>query len=953
MKAIQIISQDLFDKVRSRFSNLEMGDETGAVTIDPAEARFFDFDFVVEDFDLGRVSISLADLGSLKIYYSQGITENQDDSAKKFWYDFLKEMRQFAKRRLLRFDTRDIAKTNLDKNDFQHLATTQPPKEQDMTTVAESRWTDKSTKKTSRAVKGRTQVVVRHTQSMEDVHASLRSHPKNIKAIFIENSDGERFKYPFIHLEGAFAMAQHVEHGGIPHDPAGKAIIRMSEQIAQLKEFQRSVQRTQLHDDAMGITERAVGRLQELKSQVRALGKRHYYESWISTFDESQYNDLQELDPVTMEEYKQKFTQTSFHDELTNLFPLIHSIMQEKVDLEDYVGEELKGNQKELDTDDDNDIDDTDLANLRKHKAAGESIENFEEWATALEEGTITPDQLQALKTELEGLAQSGQKLDFSTAQEFFENFGINDPQLAQDFKAQAELDPSENPLKTFKDWAAESYPDLLAPLSSVLPKDEPAVENDDSQWTNNVMSNLSEDNMSEIYHRVAEMIKSRYNQDNPNVGPFNGQEGILLDVEKEIKEKYGEEVGQHARQVAEKFMERLTQNWAAKHKPAVMGEKDNEGTPHSHQAQTTLKHLKNKTYGDRADAANIKPGVKGFKDRYDMLQRAKDTGNLKGDGDVEEAKYQKVSAQQKFKNSMKRAGYDMDAGAKRLQDLLDKQKKEREEKEKKDMAEGDSGAKYKVKSIGKDSKGDYYMSPSTGKKVYKSGVNKGDHENPKTGEIKKGVAEGAKWRKHPDAYNVDDEGNKTPRNPNSPKFGYDPLQRRADTANDAKTSRGKTAALKTSLKMAQGNKGVAEGLDPALDQQLTQLARNPDFDAIYDALGRNDALGARLQDMADDIARDYRLHMDDDIERIIDILADRLENDYGEGVAEERTEVKDKEGKVVSWRDEGEWKKVPTKKDPRGKVTNLSDKARRETEKMNPVKEEMDRILELCGVKK
>ena len=59
----------------------------------------------------------------------------------------------------------------------------------------------------------------------------------------------------------------------------------------------------------------------------------------------------------------------------------------------------------------------------------------------------------------------------------------------------------------------------------------------------------------------------------------------------------------------------------------------------------------------------------------------------------------------------------------------------------KKDVAEG-SGSKYKVKSIGKDSKGDYYISPSTGKKVYKSGVNKGDHENPKTGEIKKGVDE-------------------------------------------------------------------------------------------------------------------------------------------------------------------------------------------------------------------
>jgi len=140
MQAIQIISQDLFDKIRSRFQNLEMGDETGAVTIDPVDARFFDFDFVLEGNNLGRVSISLNDLGSLKVYYSQGITENQDDPTKQLWYKFLKEMRFFAMRRLLRFDTRDISKTNLDKNDFQHLATTQPPKEEpDMNTMNETK----------------------------------------------------------------------------------------------------------------------------------------------------------------------------------------------------------------------------------------------------------------------------------------------------------------------------------------------------------------------------------------------------------------------------------------------------------------------------------------------------------------------------------------------------------------------------------------------------------------------------------------------------------------------------------------------------------------------------------------------------------------------------------------------------------------------------------------------
>jgi hypothetical protein len=55
----------------------------------------------------------------------------------------------------------------------------------------------------------------------------------------------------------------------------------------------------------------------------------------------------------------------------------------------------------------------------------------------------------------------------------------------------------------------------------------------------------------------------------------------------------------------------------------------------------------------------------------------------------VEETK--KLSAQEKFKRSMKRAGYDMDAGAKRLQDLLAKQKKEREEFEKKEVKEDET----------------------------------------------------------------------------------------------------------------------------------------------------------------------------------------------------------------------------------------------------------------------
>ena len=54
------------------------------------------------------------------------------------------------------------------------------------------------------------------------------------------------------------------------------------------------------------------------------------------------------------------------------------------------------------------------------------------------------------------------------------------------------------------------------------------------------------------------------------------------------------------------------------------------------------------------------------------------------------------------------------------------------------------------------------------------------------------------------------------------------------------------------------------------------------------------------------------------------------------EAIKEDRTEEKDKDGNVIRWKEEGEWTKSTAKKGGRGKVTNLSDKARRETEKLS-----------------
>ena len=606
MKAIQLISQDLFEKVRSRFTNLEMGDETGAVTIDPAESRFFDFDFVSEGTNLGRVSISLNDLGSLKIYYSQGITENQDEPAKQVWYDFLKEMRLFAMRRLLRFDTRDIAKSNLDKNDFQYLATQGAPKEEDMN-MNESKWNNKSSRKTSRAVRGKTEVIVRHGHAVDETFPGSRSQRKNIKSIFIQNSDGERFKYPFIHPAGAFAMAQHVDHGGAPHDPAGKAIIQMSEQIAQLQEFNRKIQHTSLHDDAMGITERALGRLNELKSRVECLGKRHHYQNWIAEFDQHETSaDLMELDPVTMEDYKSKFTQTSFKEELASFFPLIHSIMQETntIDLEEFVKESACPACH------------SDPCACENHNEIKENeFAQFEEWADATEQGKLTPDQITALKAALSELQTSGQKLelgpDGQTAWNFFSgavDSGGVDPafsdSLEDQFKEYAESEPDKDALEVFQLWAQENYPELLVPLGmSGTGEEEPAPEAPPVA----AAPPVAEGKGGSMVQEVAKIVKSFYNRDNPEVGPFRGAEGIATDVEKQISEKFGEGAGQQARQMAEMFMEKLSNEWHQRHGAVSGGHTSSDSGDGLARLKELLGNVKAKVEGIENEAIDPK----------------------------------------------------------------------------------------------------------------------------------------------------------------------------------------------------------------------------------------------------------------------------------------------------------------------------------------------------------
>jgi len=316
MKGLDSIASSLFEKIRSRFPRIEMGDENGAPTSEDSKARFFDFDYIVNGENQGAVSISIKDPDTLKLYYSQGMLENANEAVENAWYAFLKEMRFFSKKHMMGFDARDIAKTNLDKRDYKYLGNK----------VQESAMYGST--KSSYENLDKTKLIIRHKKEINAEQMGARA--RNIQTLFIENESGERFKYPFNHLAGARAMARHVANGGMPHDEFGKHIIETSGNIAKLTTFKRYVQ----HKDFMNSTsndiiEGATVELESLRNHIRKLQTQTYYTQQKENFMPLEAGT--ELGEDIVNDLTNAFTIPQFNENLTDMFPLLHKIHQKRI----------------------------------------------------------------------------------------------------------------------------------------------------------------------------------------------------------------------------------------------------------------------------------------------------------------------------------------------------------------------------------------------------------------------------------------------------------------------------------------------------------------------------------------------------------------------------------------------------------------------------------------------
>jgi len=351
MKNLDLISEELFNKIRGRFPSVTIGNVDGKVTNVPKDARYFDFDYKEGDTSLGKVSVSITD-EAIEVMYSDNFVGEQDELTQQNWYDFLKELRQFSKKRLMKFDTRNINKSNLDRRDYEFLAANRGDN-----TMSESKMY--GTNKLSYQNVDSARIVIKHTESVNPELGKART--RNIGKIYIESADGERFLYPYKHLTGARAMARHVAEGGKPFDDFGTHIVGLSEEMNKLRKFKSYMGRSAVMAESLsGYMDVVKERIITVRKTIESLQKPKFYAETIAAYEKPIIEDVPN---DVAENWVDQLTIRQFNEELKDVFPYIYNLVSEATKAQDLSPEDLLGESQQV-------------------------VEDVESWAKSLDDNT-------------------------------------------------------------------------------------------------------------------------------------------------------------------------------------------------------------------------------------------------------------------------------------------------------------------------------------------------------------------------------------------------------------------------------------------------------------------------------------------------------------------------------------------------------------------------------------
>jgi hypothetical protein len=312
------LSEKIFKALKSYQLSLTLYTDSGESTVSPSEARRFYN-------EKNNIMVNLE--------FSQDIFKMKVNIGKKNDINEIRPLLDTLKNIARTYNIQYVLRT------FDKKIT---PKDFSFQSVTEGFTKPWGTVKTSRRKFENATLYIKHSKRVEEEKRGSRS--RNINSIFIENSDGERFKFPYKNISAAKSMCVHINEGGTPYDETGREILNITKEHEHLKEYYGTIIKSNsLNEQSAVLFEKIKDRIFELKTKIKSMNTKKGYKTFVENYAE---NDIvSDFSVDILQEYDIVSTEVS--EEVVTYLKSIASNLKESTEkeksLEDFFKQFTKG----------------------------------------------------------------------------------------------------------------------------------------------------------------------------------------------------------------------------------------------------------------------------------------------------------------------------------------------------------------------------------------------------------------------------------------------------------------------------------------------------------------------------------------------------------------------------------------------------------------------------------
>lgn len=340
------INRELYGMLKSRGYRPDMFTSSGKKVSIPDEAEAFQFDFIKDGENYGKVTVTVDGLHRLIIYYGDEVENSPkaDSHDSESFNSLRKHLKRFAKNKQLGFELSDIDDLEPDMAKREH---NQKDK------LAEGYYAMGKTKSYSDNVPS-TKIVIQHSRQIEEGEQRYR----NVAKIFVENANGERFLLPTTKPGIARVYARHVAEGGTPYDERGTHITSLVEEYNKMAGFVRATKNKEFNESVQRLISEGVNHYSNLRETLHRMAGKRGYNEYFENYTPALMEDEEHVDLSEM------FRQSSLDPRIESVMPILGKLskninetseMVETLALESWVDEVTSIKIDEAQHDDDED----------------------------------------------------------------------------------------------------------------------------------------------------------------------------------------------------------------------------------------------------------------------------------------------------------------------------------------------------------------------------------------------------------------------------------------------------------------------------------------------------------------------------------------------------------------------------------------------------------------------